>query len=133
MSISAASVLKDGTVATTGGTATSLVTKGQDLSQILALLDDGSEFINQSTCLWTISDPKVKVGAPNGYTQARSTVILHSPLVLDNGNLTKNSLKIELSVDHEATDSEIQTLLVYGAQFLHDSDFSDFWKKQVVE
>lgn len=133
MSISSASVLKDGTVATTGGSAVSLVSKGQDLGQFAVLFDDGSEFIAQTTALFTISEPKVRPTAPNGYTQARSAVVMHVPLALDNGNVTKNSLKIELAVDHEATASEIETMLVYGAQLLHDADFSAFWKQQVLD
>jgi hypothetical protein len=133
MSISTASVLKDGTVSATGGTATSLKTKGQDLGKISCIFDDGSEFINQSTVLFQATDPKVKTNTPNGYTQARSVATIHVPLVLDNGNTTKNSLSITLSVDHESTDAEVETMLVYGAQLLSDSDFSDFWKKQLVD
>lgn len=133
MSISSASILVDGTVATTGGTATSLKTKGQDLGQMLALLDDSSEYIDQTTMLFSVTDPKVKADAPNGYTQARASAVVHVPLALDNGNYTKNSIKLELSCDHETTAAEVQSMLVLAAQILHDSDFSDFWKDRTVE
>jgi len=132
MALTTASVLKDGTVGTTGGTATGFITKGIALGIYEAIIDDSSEFLTQSTVTFTTKDPKVNAGSPNGYTQARSQVTLKVPLELDNGEHTVNTLRIELSCDHEATDAEIESMLVYGAQFLADSDFSDFWKKQSI-
>jgi hypothetical protein len=130
MAIETSSILYDGTVATTGGTATGVITKGGTLNQLNVILDDSSEFIDQTKVEFTVREPVVNTSAPNGYTQARSAVRMLVPLSLDNTNRTINSLKIELSVDHETTDAEIQSILVAGAQFLVDSDFSDFWKKQ---
>lgn len=131
MSLKTASVLKDGTVATTGGTATGFIDKGTSNqgSTWTGILDDGSEFLNQSSVAFTVRDPRVQASAPNGYTQSRNSVVLKVPLALDNGGYTVNTLRMELSCDHEATDAEIQSMLVYGAQFLCDSDMSDFWKK----
>lgn len=130
MSLTTASVLKDGTVATTGGTATGFIHKGGNLGLWEGIFDDSSEFINQSTVTFQVKDPKSNTGSPNGYTQGRSTVVMKVPLALDNGERTVNTLKIELACDHETTDAEIQTMLVYAAQLLADSDFSEFWKKQ---
>jgi len=130
MAIETSSILYDGTVATTGGTATGVITKGGTLNQLNVILDNSAEFINQTKIEFTVREPVVNPSAPNGYTQARSAVRMLAPLSLDNTNRTINSLKIELSVDHETTDAEIQSYLVAGAQFLVDSDFSDFWKKQ---
>lgn len=130
MSLSSASILVDGTVATTGGTATTFITKGNTLNQHNLILNDGSEFIAQPTVSFTVKEPKVNAGSPNGYTQARCTVVYKKPLLLDNGSYTVNTGKIELSVDHETTDAEIASMLVVLAQLIHDSDYTDFWKKQ---
>jgi len=130
MSISTASVLVNGTVATTGGTATTFISKGQNLDVHNTILDEGNEFIAQSTVSFNIKSPKVSTGAPNGFTQARNTVRISSPLALDNGSYTTNVLSISLAVDPETTDAEIETMLVLAAQILADSDYSDFWKKQ---
>lgn len=134
MSLKTASVLKDGTVATTGGTATTFIDKGTSPqgNTWIGIFDDGSEFLNQSQCSFTVSDPKVQSGAPNGYTQARSSIALKVPLVLDNGEVTHNTLRISLACDHETTAAEITSMLVYGAQLLTDSDFTDFWTKQAL-
>ena len=129
MSITSSSILVDGTVATTGGTATGVIVKDTG-NPFICILDDSSEFINQTLVKFTTRDPTVDSSAPNGYTQKRSEVYVSKPLSLDNGNVTKNTLRITLSVDHESTAAEVQNLLVTGAQLLADSDFSDFWKIQ---
>jgi hypothetical protein len=133
MTIQSSSINVDGTVATTGGTATSLKKLGSSLERFNSYLDDGSEFLTRTEIDFTIKEPKVSVGAPNGYTQQRSNVKILVPLVLDNGNLTVNTLTISLAVDHEMTDAEIESMLVLGAQILHDSDYSDFWKNQALD
>lgn len=130
MSIASSSILVDGTVATTGGTATGVLTKGGTLNETKVILDDSSEFIAQTSVSFVVKDPKVSASSPNGYTQARSSVKVSVPLALDNGNQTVNTINIILSVDPETTDAEIASLLVLSAQLLADSDFSDFWKKQ---
>jgi hypothetical protein len=130
MSITSASILVDGTVATTGGTATTFIEKGQTLNQWEGILNNAAEFLLQQGLTFTIKDPKVNAGSPNGYTQKRSSIVLRVPLALDNSGYTVNTLKIELACDHETTAAEIESMLVTGAQLLHDSDFSNFWKKQ---
>jgi len=130
MSIQSSSVLVDGTIAASAGTATSLLTRGRNLDTVETILDDGSEFLNTSFIGFSTKSPKVSVNAPNGYTQVRNTVKVSVPLVLDNGNNTVNTVSVVLAVDVETTDTEVQSLLVTTAQLLTDSDFSDFWKKQ---
>lgn len=133
MSISSASVLKDGTVATTGGTATAFLSKGTSLVQHNALIDDGAIFALQSEVQFSIKEPKVSAAAPNGYTQARNTVYYKRPVVLDNGNSTVNTASITIANDPEMTAAEKLTDRVYLAQLLVDPDFTDFWDKQGLD
>jgi hypothetical protein len=130
MTIASASVLKDGTVATTGGTATSFLTRGADLVKHSVLIDDSSEFLSQSVVEFSIKEPKVLATAPNGYTQARCTVLLKVPLALDNLAYTMNTIQIAISSDMEMSDAERLTMRVYAAQLLHDTDFLAFWDNQ---
>lgn len=130
MGIQTSSVNIDGTVSTSGGTATGMIAKGNTLNEIQVILDDSSEFVEQTKIDFQVKEPVVKPSAPNGYTQARNTVRIYVPLALDNGNVTVNTLELKLSCDHETTEAEVQSLLVLGAQLLSDSDYSDFWKKQ---
>lgn len=129
MTISALSVNVDGTVATTGGTATTIISKGTLLDSHNVILDDASEFIAQTSIAFTNKDPKVSVAAPNGYTQSRKSVKINVPLALDNGNYTTNTVTITIAVDPETTDAEVTSLRVLAAQMIHDSDLDDFWNK----
>lgn len=126
MSILNASVLVDGTVATTGGTATSMISKDTDGGHNV-ILDEGVEFNAQTKLSFSSKDPKVSASAPNGYTQHRTTVKILEPLLLDNGNYTMNSVTVTFGVDHETTDAEILSLRVLAAQIIHDPDFDNFW------
>lgn len=132
MSISSASVLKDGTVATTGGTATSMITLDKGNGHKV-LIDDGAAFNLQSTIDFSVKSPKVSSSAPGGYTQGRNSVYLRVPLSLDNGNRTVNTAQISISCDPETTDAERLTMRVYLAQLLVDSDFTVFWDDQGIE
>lgn len=125
-----ASIDVDATLTPSGGTATSLASLGNTLLEHDLFLDDGSEFIAQSGISCSIKTPKVSASAPNGYTQKRCTLLFKVPLALDNGNYTVNTVSINLAVDVETTSAEITSMLVSAAQFLTDSDFSDFWTKQ---
>lgn len=76
----------------------------------------------------TVKEPKPSSGAPNGSTQARAAMTFKSPLVLDNGNVTVNTVRVEVAYDPETTSAEIDELLVIGAQLFADSDFTALFK-----
>lgn len=130
MSIQSSSILYDGTVSATGGTATTLKSKGGTNNELTVFLDDGSDFFDQKTVQFTVREPKVSASAPNGYTQARNKVRVMVPLALDNGNVTINTMEIHLNCDPETTDAEISTMLSLGGQLCTDSDFLEFWQKR---
>lgn len=130
MSITNASILVDGTVAITAGTATTVLSKGGTLNQLKTYLDGASSYLAQTVMNWTVSDPVVNSGQPNGYTQKRSICKIIEPLALDNGNTTHNTLEIKLSVDPETTDAEIDSMIVMGVNALADSEFVEFWRAQ---
>jgi len=132
MSLEAGAILVGGTTSTTGGTSTSFVTKGESLGVKNLVLDDGSEFLSSTQVQFSSKDPNVSTGAPNGYTQQRSSVKVLVPLLLDNGNRTFNTVTIELAYDVETTSAEKDSLISMGVQLLNDSDFSDFWKQQAL-
>lgn len=130
MSIDSASILVDGTVGITGGTATGVLVKSVSGTTKKVVLDDSSEFLGQTEIDFSISDPRPQASAPNGYTQARTTVNIKKPLLLDNGDYTVNTFKAILSVDHETTDAEVENLKVTMCNLIMDTDFSDLWSKQ---
>lgn len=130
MGIANASINIDGTVATTGGTATTLKEIGRNLDTFSTFLNDSASFQLRTVLEFSTKSPKVLVSAPGGYSQARSTFKILKPKMLANGNRTVNTGTITLSVDPETSAAEVASLLVTMAQALADSDFSDFWKSQ---
>lgn len=127
MSIRSSSILVDGTVAITAGTATASISKGNDLNIHTVVLDDSSEFIDQTTMVFTAKDPKVSASAPNGYTQQRNTVKINVPLALDNLQRTVNTVTVIVACDPETTDAEKASMRVLATNVLNDSDFTAFW------
>lgn len=130
MTISAASINKDGTVSVTGGTATTLLSKGDSNGSHKAILDDGSTFALQSEFDFQAKEPKVSATAPNGYTQQRNTVVFKTPILLANGKYTVNTIKVEMACDVETTNAQRDTMRGIASQVLFDTDFEDYWEKQ---
>lgn len=132
MTISAGSILKDPTISPSGGTAQSFSSLGGTLERKNVYFD-GTQFGSRVEAEFTVKPPRVSASAPNGYTQARETVLIKSPLALDNGNTTINTISITMAADIELTDAENLTMRKYAAQILTDTEFSEFWNGQSVE
>lgn len=80
----------------------------------------------------TIKPAKPLAGAPNGYSQVRTNLFYRQPLVLDNGNITVNTLRVELSHDVELSNAErIRMLMAPTQVFVHGSWY-DVWHEQVI-
>lgn len=128
MPFTSASVSSGATVAPTGGSALAFTGQGiRNNAHTAVAMADTSLLLRRSITA-SVKEPKVSVGAPNGYTQARATIVFKSPLALDNGNHTVNTVRIELAYDEETTSAEIEELRIIAAQLLADSDFDNLWK-----
>lgn len=77
----------------------------------------------------SVKAPAVSVVAPNGYTQARASVLIKCPKLLANGKITINTARVELGYDVESTATDVQQLLDLSAQVCFDADFTDSFKK----
>jgi len=133
MSLSNASVSSGATIAPTGGSALPFAGSGArgDTHQIFATAD--TDLRTRRAIVCTVRDPKVLATAPNGYTQARCAFTLKSPLTLDNGNVTVNTVRIEFSYDPETTHTEIEELRILAAQICSDADFESAVKNLSLE
>lgn len=134
MSLRDSSINVDGTVATTGGTATTLKSKGNTLDRHDLLLDDGSTLGGQTVVSASVKSPKVSAGAPSGYTQARNTMYVKVPFTVPSTSLlTSQTIRMEIATDIETTDAQKLSLRVLAAQLLADSDYTAFWDDQTVD
>jgi hypothetical protein len=77
----------------------------------------------RKTALATSKAPVPNASAPNGYTQQRSTIVFHVPYLLDNGSVTKNSVKVEIAFDPETDAAGRAFLRELVAHCGDDADF----------
>lgn len=127
MPLSNASVLSGATYVTpTGGTALPFGSLGIRNNTNTLFATGDADLRTRRTVVCSVKEPKVSLGAPNGYTQARRTMVAKSPLTLDNGNVTVNTGRTEFSFDVETSAAEIDELKIVQIQLIMDSDFSEF-------
>lgn len=129
MPLSTASILSGATMAPSGGSALDFASAGQSKGVNTLYATDDTDLRTRRSIVATTKDPKVSSSAPNGYTQARSTVVYKAPLVLDNGNVTVNTVRIEVSSDVETSTAEKTELLVIASQICNDADFVEFFQQ----
>lgn len=133
MSLSNAVVKSGATIAPSGGTDLTFESQGSSLGQNRIIVSADTDLRTRREIMAVVKEPRVQSSAPNGYTQARSSITFKSPLLLDNGLVTVNTLKLELSTDVETSSAEKDEMLILGAQFLTDSDFTGFFKNLIIE
>jgi len=133
MSLNNATLKTGATMAPTGGSDLNFESRGNllDRNNLFVPADLDLRTRREISCV--IKDPKVSASAPNGYTQARATATFKSPLELDNGNITVNTVQISMACDVETTDAEKDELLIIAAQMLTDADFTSFFKALSVQ
>jgi len=130
MSLINASVLSGATITPTGGTALSFTGTGIVGGNMHTLIcDQDDDFRTRRSIVCTAKQPKVSVGAPNGLTQARGKLVFKFPKILDNLNLTVETVGIEVAYDSESTVAEVQANMKIACQALIDSDFADFFTR----
>jgi len=130
MPLSTASVLSGATTAASGGSALAFTGAGiRNNSHALYVAAD-TDLRTRRALVCSVKEPKVSSSAPNGYTQARSTVTYKAPLSLDNGNVTVNTVRVEVSYDVETSAAELTELKCIGSQILTDADFDALFQSQ---
>lgn len=129
MAISGAGIKSGSTtyVVPSDGSAITLAVVGTDLSTTIASPSTDTNYLTKRSYEFSSKDAKPSAGAPNGYTQQRATCVFKSPFILDNGNRTVNTIRIEASFDIELTVAEKYELLLQASQLLGDTDFQGFW------
>lgn len=131
MSFEGSSILKDGTVATTGGTAKTIA-KLSNFGSTFTGYFDGTDFLSRINLMATAKAPKISSSSPDGYTQMRNTISLKMPFVLASGETTIVTLRMEQSSSVEMSAAEKKTLRVYGAQLLTEAAYDEYWDNQGV-
>jgi hypothetical protein len=109
------------------GSAITLAVVGTSLDSAIASPTADTNYLTKRTYEFSVKDAKPSSTAPNGYTQQRATCVFKAPFILDNGNRTVNTVRIEFACDIELTVAEKYELLLQASQLLGDTDFQGFW------
>jgi hypothetical protein len=126
MSLKTASILVDGTIDVTGGTATAMQYLSGDQTVAKTSLG-GTSLLDRVMAVFTRKEPKVSSSSPDGYTQPRRRCLLKFPKTTAAGALTYATIVIEYARSIETTSAETDTQLGIASQVITDSDFSEFW------
>ena len=127
MSIDNASLFEGAPVAPSGGTALPFGPLGASKGVNTIYATDDTDLRSRREIVFTTKEPKVSASAPAGYTQARAVAVFKSPLELDNGNSTVNTVRIEVAYDAETSTAEKTELMAMAAQICSDADFTAFF------
>lgn len=113
----------------TGGTALTFNSMGPAVNgKVTLYVPADTDLRLRRTIDASVKTPAVNLAAPNGWTQARASVLFKKPKLLANGRITVNTARVELAFDPETTQTEITELVDIAAQTLIDADFTSFWK-----
>lgn len=132
MSLATLSILENATVTPSGGTALPLTSAGGSLDKNTLIVDADTDLRTQRSVDFSVSRPKVQGSAPNGYTQARSSVILKIPRTLANGNTSVDTVFVKFSTDVETTVAEKDEMRALACQLLIDSETDAFWTQLIA-
>lgn len=129
MAISGAGIKSGSTtyVVPSDGTAITFGIHGTELNTVLASPTVDTNYLTKRIYEFSSVEAKPSASAPNGYTQQRAKATLKFPFILDNGNRTINTVRIEFSCDIELTVAEKYEILLQASQVLGDTDFQGFW------
>lgn len=127
MSLSTLSLLETATVSASGGTAMPMTSIGGSENKNTLVVDADTDLRTQRSISFAVRRPKVQASAPNGYTQGRCNALLKFPVTLANGNLTVDTISIQLSTDVETTVAEKTEYIKLAAQALIDSETLAAW------
>jgi hypothetical protein len=114
-------------ISPTGGSSETFVAMGIVDGKQTIYFDGDGDFNSRRTITFSKTDPKPNASSPGGYTQERRLVVIKRPKTLDNGDVTIETLRMEMSTASETTDSEKLDLQFTGAQVLGHADFVDYW------
>jgi len=126
MSIDNTTIHSGGVWTHTGGSA-NLLEKLDDGAGYSQFFIAGTSLLDQKLVKFAVKRPKESISAPGGFTQSRCSAYMKLPFVLANGNVTYNTIKVELSMDPEVAEADNRYSRSMMADILTKTEFNDFW------
>jgi len=127
MGLKTMSLLAGATVSASGGTALVMAEDGQTIQNGVHLIvpaDADYQTRRQVTAKYR---PPTLNSSTGAYGKDKKSISLALPLVLSDGKVVFNTIRIEREVHPSLSASEAEELCKLGAQLLVDSDVTAFW------
>lgn len=121
------SLLTGATITPSGGTALAFADNGVSIQNGLQLIvPSDTDYQTRRQVTAKVKQPVVdtKTGA---YGKDRKTISLTKPMVLTDGKVIFNVIRIEREVHPSLAAADVLELNKLGAQLLVDTDLTDFW------
>lgn len=121
------SLLTGGSVSTTGGSALVFADDGVTIQNGLHLVvpaDADYQTRRQVTAKYR---PPTLDSKTNSYGKDKKSLTLAKPVVLSDGKVVFNTIRIEREVHPSVSAADALDLCVLGAQLLADADTANFW------
>lgn len=129
MALSNANTLSGATITASGGTAVTWATQGLVGNKNVLVVPADTDFRVRRQIDAVVKQPSPSASAPNGYTQARASVLYKKPILLANGKITVNTVRVEVAYDVETSAAQLTDMLDTGAQMCFDADFTPVFKQ----
>jgi hypothetical protein len=123
MPLSSGQVPIGATYAPSGGVSTYLVSLGSAPGKNELYVADSADLILRKTLFATSKQPVANAASPNGYTQQRNSLVFHMPILLANGNYTRNSMSVYWSYDPGTVAGDVAYLRGMLGHYASDADF----------
>lgn len=127
MGLKTMSLLAGATISASGGTALVFAEDGQTIQNGLHLIvpaDADYQTRRQLTAKYRPPTLDAKTGS---YSKDKKSISLALPLVLSDGRVVFNTIRIEREVHPSLSAANAAELCALGAQLLADSDVTSFW------
>lgn len=121
------SLLTGGTVSTTGGSALVFADDGVTIQNGLHLIVPADADYQTRRQLTAKYRPPTLDSKTNSYGKDKKSLTLAKPVVLTDGRVVFNTIRIEREVHPSVSAADAADLCVLGAQLLVDADVTNFW------
>lgn len=127
MGLQALAVSSGATLAPSGGSTLTFAPDGQTVQNGVSLIVPADPlFTTRRRCVFKYA-PATVVQSTGGYKRESKSVSYTQPIVLANGQIAFNTIRVTREVHPEMTASNALDLNIVGAQLLFDSDVTSFW------
>jgi hypothetical protein len=127
MSIKSFTLLEGASITPSGGTSKTCSELMQIQDGYRIHIEEDTDYETKRYLDFKSREPRPKAEAPNGYTQARRSLLIRHPLSLDNGKITVNTSSYVLAIDPETSAAEVAEYLIEMAQLLVATATSQFF------